>query len=702
MLTDNLDLDGFNNYITLLPNIDYDIKESVEYCFNNVIFLDASFKENTIKELVEIVNKKINMLIIFDWHELYNLILPYISKNKKIKCVFKSSIAQLTGWNRNVFFNILEYYNNGSINEIACLDDETNKVLRNAGYNTTKILLDVRTKTRKSIKSNSVGIIGNDYDPNHNIYNQLSALKLINYTYAKIVEFLPATKKFINELELRIKQVSNVEEAFVDNDVNLYCNFAATNYELVLKSMDLGIPCLLGNTNIFDNFPILKKYLVLECKDDISEIANKIDLIRKDKQVIISEYRKFRKKYAEQSQMTISSFLSENSMVDLKITSIEMTNNEINIKYDFSPKLKKFFIKKTSFNLYYYNTISKVPKSIAVIPFISTIIPIIWLTDSTIEIDELDSDFYYCLQKVQKALDAMYPNCGFLNGRIICKKIQKNKPLYQKKSSIFYSGGVDSLSSLISVLKEKPILITIWGSDIFLNDKEGWKTAISINNEIAHTFNLENYYIKSNFREIINEEQLNAYFQNLLNDTWWHGVEHGLALLGHVSILSYKYGIKTHYIPATYSFREKNVTCASYPTIDENVKYCGCSIVHEGFNKNRQEKITQICNYVKKTHKKIIIRSCYMQRNDEINCCRCEKCYRTIMGIIAEKQNPREYGFNISDKDIGVIKYKLNQVLENNKKAKWHWIDIQKRCIENKDFIEHNKYYRWILTYNFE
>ena len=174
MLTDNLDLDGFNNYITLLPNIDYDIKESVEYCFNNVIFLDASFKENTIKELVEIVNKKINMLIIFDWHELYNLILPYISKNKKIKCVFKSSIAQLTGWNRNVFFNILEYYNNGSINEIACLDDETNKVLRNAGYNTTKILLDVRTKTRKSIKSNSVGIIGNDYDPNHNIYNQLS------------------------------------------------------------------------------------------------------------------------------------------------------------------------------------------------------------------------------------------------------------------------------------------------------------------------------------------------------------------------------------------------------------------------------------------------------------------------------------------------------------------------------------------------
>lgn len=30
------------------------------------------------------------------------------------------------------------------------------------------------------------------------------------------------------------------------------------------------------------------------------------------------------------------------------------------------------------------------------------------------------------------------------------------------------------------------------------------------------------------------------------------------------------------------------------------------------------------------------------------NCCHCEKCYRTILAILAEGKNPNDYGFNVS------------------------------------------------------
>ena len=71
----------------------------------------------------------------------------------------------------------------------------------------------------------------------------------------------------------------------------------------------MGIPCVLGNTDIFDKYPKLKKFLVLKSDDDISEIANKIDSVKENREIIIKEYEKFRKKYSEESKKNIIKFL---------------------------------------------------------------------------------------------------------------------------------------------------------------------------------------------------------------------------------------------------------------------------------------------------------------------------------------------------------------------------------------------------------
>ncbi len=298
------------SYLVLLPSVDYDIKDSVEFSFDNVIYLDFELSEDDANIIIEFVNDKGSKLIIFDWSEDYRLILPYISKKREIKWVYKNNLAGLTtGGVRATFTRIMEFYDRNIVKEIACLDKSTSIVLKKAGYKASHLLLDVKTKERKNKKSNSIGLIGDDYNPNHNTYNQLSALKLVDYDYCKIVLNMPATKHFIDFFEIKAKEVNSTFNALIDNDINLYCNFTFNNMELILKSLDLGIPCLLGNTDIFDDYPKLKQYLVLDSDDDIGEIADKIKNIRKNKDTILKEYEKYRKEYTKESKKLINTFL---------------------------------------------------------------------------------------------------------------------------------------------------------------------------------------------------------------------------------------------------------------------------------------------------------------------------------------------------------------------------------------------------------
>lgn len=286
------------SYLVLLPDADYDIKDSVEYTFDNIIYLDFELNEEDANKIIDYVNNKGSKLIIFDWCESYRLILPYISKKREIKWVYKNTLAQLTnGGVRATYTRIMEFYDRNIVKEIACLDKATYDVLKKAGYRASHLLLDVNIKSRKNTLEKSIGLIGDDYNPSHNTYNELSALKLIDYDYCKIVPNMPATKHFIDFFEIKAKEVNSTEEVLVDNEVNLYCNFTFNNMELILKSLDLGIPCLLGNTDIFDNYPKLKKYLVLDSDDDIGEIAHKINCIRENRDTILKEYDKYRKEY---------------------------------------------------------------------------------------------------------------------------------------------------------------------------------------------------------------------------------------------------------------------------------------------------------------------------------------------------------------------------------------------------------------------
>lgn len=325
----------------------------------------------------------------------------------------------------------------------------------------------------------------------------------------------------------------------------------------------------------------------------------------------------------------------------------------ITVEFAVGDELKQYF-KTNIFQIDYSVDILDVPYGLAVIPFVCNVLPIVWLTDATLYLDELDEDFYNCVEKLKQGYREIYPNLQF-KGKIECKKIRYEREECNQRSLVFFSGGVDAFATLIAHIDECPTLFSICGADVKLANKTGWNTVMTQIKEVSDNFNLSAIQCYSNFREFIDEEKLCELVTDLgAKDDYWHGFQHGIGLIGHAAPLAYSYGYTKNYIASSYTIRERGIcTCASDPRIDNNMRFCDSKVCHDQFEYNRQEKIQHIVEYCRKNNVNVKLRVCWITDSGN-NCCTCEKCIRTIYGILAEKENPMSYGFY----DVNLLKLK--------------------------------------------
>lgn len=369
----------------------------------------------------------------------------------------------------------------------------------------------------------------------------------------------------------------------------------------------------------------------------------------------------------------------------IKIVDVISINKKLIIKYDVSGSAKCFFENGVSLEIDYEFNLSNIPKSILVIPFLSLFLPVAWITKSDIILDEIDESFLNNLEKIRAALNDMYDGNMFKKVKIKSNKIIKNDfPL--ERSSMFFSGGVDSFDTLCTNYNDNPLLIMIWGSDIWIDDVDGWKTAKKNLDNISRMFNKDKTYIKSNFRRVINEIKLNEVFEKKLGDNWWHGVEHGMALLGHIAPLVPNYNIGCHYMPGTFSEKNTMVKCASYPTIDENFCISNCHVIHDGYCYTRLDKVKNIVKFLKEHKIHVKFRTCYKERSGKMNCSKCEKCYRTIMELVSIGEDPKKYGYEYNEIILENIKQLLIEQKFEHLTSSFNWKEII-------DEIRKEKYY---------
>ncbi|WP_430509944.1 peptidase [Gottfriedia solisilvae] len=386
-------------------------------------------------------------------------------------------------------------------------------------------------------------------------------------------------------------------------------------------------------------------------------------------------------------------------MKNITLNQIVIDDKKTDYFFSVSKDLQKYFKKTNHLFLEYNIDLAGIPNSILAIPFVANVIPLIWITDSTLMVSELDKNFYDCLNKIKAAYQTMFPNIEF-KGEIVVNTIVENTYTPEHEVASLFSGGLDALTTFIRIKDKQPFLITEYGwheddiqkSDVWEADKEN-----AINFAKSHI--LENILIQSNYGNFINAQSIDRDFSRKLGDSWWHGLHHGLAIISAAIPMAFKLKIRYIYIASSNSPLYK-VSCASDPTVDNEIKYASGGVVHDGYELNRQDKVKVLVDYYSISQETVNVRVCF--KNEE-NCCKCEKCLRTIMGIIAEGENPVHYGFNIPVNVSRYIKTCLNNEVKffTNIFIKIYWEIIQAKMKGNKEKILYKDLLEWFLDYNF-
>jgi hypothetical protein len=320
-----------------------------------------------------------------------------------------------------------------------------------------------------------------------------------------------------------------------------------------------------------------------------------------------------------------------------------VSGGKIVYQYRISGGWAKCFWMERSFRIDYPFNLKGVPESVRIVPFLSQVMPVAWVCDAEVRVPVLDRDFRDCLEAVKGGYRAMHPAVRF-GGALVANRLETNAPAKGAagRPLACFSGGVDALATTLRHLAEKPVLTGIWGSDVAAGDEEGWKPVEVLIRANAEKLSLESAVLRSSFRDLLRTRELDPLVA-ASGDNWWHGFQHGLGILGHMAPVAWAKGAKTVYIASSYTAADK-CTCASDPSIDNHVRFCGAAAVHDAYEWNRQDKVRRIVEHARESGVAFPLHVCWVKKGGD-NCCHCEKCWRTMLALWAEGADPRDFGF---------------------------------------------------------
>jgi hypothetical protein len=180
---------------------------------------------------------------------------------------------------------------------------------------------------------------------------------------------------------------------------------------------------------------------------------------------------------------------------------------------------------------------------------------------------------------------------------------------------LFFSGGVDSLYSLIKNQDSITHLVLVHGFDIRLDQTELFSLTEGAARRVAKHFDKELIIVRTNLRD----------FSNPYAD--W-GMYHGAALA--MAGLALAPLLGKCIIAATYCYPELQRR-GSHPLLDPLWSSETMRFVHDGLEASRTQKLAMLAgNEVAMS----VLRVCW-STEEEYNCGHCEKCLRTMTALLA-------------------------------------------------------------------
>lgn len=321
-----------NKEVIVIANPDcIEINTSAKSLFGEVLNLRDVYKETEAIIIGKTIVKYNPKLIVFSgfglrWWQIAQTIKE-INKDIVIKVIWYGSNALLIDQNEFLRFNELLYVCDEKIvSQIAFFKESIAELFKQKGYNTIAIYnlinldkqrqnIRIKDKIEDEIK---IGIYLSKDGWEKNVYNQISSASLINNAVLDIMPFTNRSRDFARMLKTNIKNkevkevIDNKQVIYsrlANNDVNLYVTFTESAPLIPLESMELGVPCITGNTHEYWKGTKLEKYIVVNSCDDITEIKEKIEYCLENKDKIINLYNNWKKEYINKVEDRKKEFL---------------------------------------------------------------------------------------------------------------------------------------------------------------------------------------------------------------------------------------------------------------------------------------------------------------------------------------------------------------------------------------------------------
>lgn len=383
------------------------------------------------------------------------------------------------------------------------------------------------------------------------------------------------------------------------------------------------------------------------------------------------------------------------------LQNIRINGSMVEFSFKARGKLKEFFTTDKMF-IEYDEDISAVPKSILTIPFVAGILPLMWLTDTVMWVEELDRTFYDAIFRIQGAYQRLY-NSYPLKGNLVPARIVENSFIPEQEALLLFSGGIDANTTFARIRNKEPMLFNIQG---WYNRRGEFDQAAEADIRDITAFSkrekLKFSFAKSNFAVVINSNVFRKKIQKRLGDSFWHGFQHSMAFISIAAPIAYINKIETIYIASSVPMGEY-VKCASYTTTDGEFKFSSIGkCINDGSELTRQDKVHVLVEYANRSSQNYPIRVCSF--NDH-NCCACDKCFRSILGLTAEGADIRRFGFFIE----GSTKEHFESIMKDRAQtfnikgeSQLHWPAIKKRMRENYSNIKDKEFVDWFLNYDFK
>ena len=283
---------------------------------------------DNMKIIEEVVGKGIHQIIISGFEIGWDKLVKSIKQkypNIKIKVICNTQDSLLYyEYERENFFRLLELSKENIIYDIAFLRKGQYETYKSLGYKCSYLTENYILKEKVEVENNKnnklqLGIYPLNYTWDKNIFNQLCIAKFLNdcnLNYncldVRMQEFLDTMD--ISNIPIKIEKIDdkNIMKELIKNDVIVTASFTEYFHPIFLMSMELGIPCLIGNnSDFFENNDELKEYVVTSAEDNAIVNSKMIEEILKNKEKIQELYKNWKKEYNQKAQVNIENFIEK-------------------------------------------------------------------------------------------------------------------------------------------------------------------------------------------------------------------------------------------------------------------------------------------------------------------------------------------------------------------------------------------------------